>query len=202
MAAYRFRVTFEDDTDLYRDIEIRADQTFFDFHSALSKSFEFAHQEMASFYMSDDNWRKGEEIMLEDMSEDGDSKKVKLMHKSVIADFIEDPHQKLIYVYDFFNMWTFTIELMKIIPKPDAKTTYPNIVKATGDIPKQFKGPQAIPLLSDEDEEDESMNSSRKKNTAYDDEDEYGLDEDEMGDDIQDGFDEFSSGSDHGKEDY
>lgn len=202
MAAYRFRITFEEDNDLFRDIEIRSDQTFLDFHNTLSKAFEFANKEMASFYLSDDNWRKGEEITLEDMSDDDESKKAKLMKSAVIADFIEDPHQKLIYVYDFFNMWTFTIELMKIIPKPDAKSSYPQIVKSAGEIPKQFKGPQAIPLLNDEDEEEDSLQSSRKKNSAYDDEDEYGLDEDELGDDIQDDFDEFSSGHDHGKEDY
>lgn len=203
MAAYRFRVSFEEDSDVYRDIEIKSEQTFEDFHRVLVKAFEFANQEMASFYMSDDNWRKGEEITLEDMS-DGDDKKVRIMSKSIIADFIEDPHQKMIYVYDFFNMWTFTIELMKIIPKEDSKQTYPFVAKSTGDVPKQFKGPQAIPLLTDEEEEEENHDQGRRK-TSFADEDEFGaeegLDEDEFGDDIQD-FDEFSGGQSGGKEDY
>ena len=151
-AVYRFRVTFEDYDDVYRDIEIRSNQTFEDLHNIIQKSINFDGAQLASFYMSDDNWSKGQEITLMDMTdpdeeqEDDDdgrpkNKKPKPlpMKEAKLAAFILDPHQKIYYVFDFMAMWTFFIELIKIIPGPD-KNAYPRIVKSVHEAPKQYGG--------------------------------------------------------------
>ena len=61
---YRFRVIFDNDTDqdVFRDLEIRETDTMEDLHNAIAQSFGFDGLEMASFYISDDNWNQGEEI--------------------------------------------------------------------------------------------------------------------------------------------
>lgn len=208
MASYRFRVIFEEDTDIYRDIDIQTEQTFLQFHNVLVKAFGFSGMELASFFISDDNWRKGTEITLEDMSDEeshGTGKPL-LMHKQVLADFIEDPHQKMIYVFDYLNMFTFMIELIKIIPKDDPKLVYPAITKSVGETPKQFKGKPSIPLLSDEDDDDEDHKAARSAKAAFtgleqfDEEDDYETEDGEDGE--KDEFDELSSGHHDGHEDY
>src|SRR6185436_10889920 len=136
MAVYKFRVTFEDHEDVSRDLEIKSTQTFEDLHSAIQSSIGFDNKEMASFYMSDDNWKKGKEITLADMS-DGE-KKIAMMKNSRLKDFIADPHQKIYYVYDFMAMWTFHIELIKIIVSEETGIFYPRCVRTMGDAPKQF----------------------------------------------------------------
>ena len=42
---------------------------------------------------------------------------------------------KLIYVYDFMNMWTFFVELADIQPKEDGRA-YPNVLFTFGELPE------------------------------------------------------------------
>lgn len=173
MAVYRFRLIIEDHEDVYRDIEIKASQTFEDFHHIIQKAVNFDGSQMASFYMSDDVWRKGKEITLMDMSENEDSK-TSTMANSALCDFIDDPHQKIIYVFDFLNMWTFYLELIKIIPKEEAGASYPRIVKSVGVAPKQYKA-----AIKPPSEDDDDLLGMKKKQAALFEafEEEYGVDE-------------------------
>ena len=153
MAVYKFRVTFEEHDEVSRDIEIKATQTFEDLHNAILQFIGFESKEMASFYMSDDYWKKGKEITLADMS-DGEGK-IAMMKNSRLKDFIADPHQKIYYVYDFMTMWTFHIELIKIFVNEEAGVNYPRCVRTTGDAPKQFGAtPAAVPVPEDFVEEE------------------------------------------------
>ena len=59
---YRFRVTFEDYDEVTRDIEIKSTQFFSDLHACIQSSIGFDNLKPSSFYMSNDNWIKGQEI--------------------------------------------------------------------------------------------------------------------------------------------
>lgn len=157
MAIYRFKVKFEDHEEVFRVIEIRTTQTFKDFHNAIQQAIGFDNSKNASFYMSDDFWRKGTEITLkDDVEEDVDLKRKpkRLMHKSKMAEFIEDPHQKMLYLFDFEAQWSFTIELIKIIVDEDVIASYPRCINSAGIAPKQYK-PTTLPPVVDDDEDDE-----------------------------------------------
>ena len=67
MKTYVFRVVADIEEDVFRDIEILGSQNFEDLHDMIIESFDFTGDQMASFYMSDENWDKGEEIGLMDM---------------------------------------------------------------------------------------------------------------------------------------
>lgn len=141
---YRFRVLLDNDTedDIFRDIEIRKTDTLEDLHNAITQSFGFDGTEMASFYISDDQWNQGEEISLFDMSEGLDS--IRLMNETILEDVTDEDNTKLIYVYDFFNMWTFLVELGEIVEEAEG-TDYPNLMYVHGQIPneapqKEFEG--------------------------------------------------------------
>lgn len=66
---YRFRAILDHDNkeDIFRDIEIRKTDTFEDLFNVLTQSFGFDGSEMASFYVSDDQWQQGQEIALFDI---------------------------------------------------------------------------------------------------------------------------------------
>jgi hypothetical protein len=131
MAAYRFRVTFEEHDEVSRDIEIKATQSFLDLHEAIQLAIGFDNKHEASFFMSNDNWKKGQEIT---NSSAGDPESIN-MKDAVVSNFITDPHQKIYLVYD--HRWTFYIELVKIVAsQPDVK--YPVCVRSAGDAPKQY----------------------------------------------------------------
>ena len=133
---YRFRIILDNDTedDVFRDLEIRETDNLEDLHNIITQSFGFDGTEMASFYRSDDEWNQGEEISLFDMSEGINS--VSLMSETILEDVINEANTKLIYVYDFLNMWTFYVELAEIVEE-NPGTDYPNLMFVKGQIPDE-----------------------------------------------------------------
>jgi len=131
---YRFRVILDNDTDqdVFRDLEVRETDTLEDLHNAIAQSFGFDGLEMASFYLSDDNWNQGEEISMFDVGEDDDS--VRLMSETAINDVVFEMQTKLIYIYDFMSMWTFFVELAEIVDEAPG-TDYPNLMFVHGQLP-------------------------------------------------------------------
>jgi hypothetical protein len=131
---YRFRVILDNDTedDIFRDIEIRETDSLEDLHNAVTQSFGFDGLEMASFYLSNDDWEQGEEISMFDVSEGANS--VRLMNESILNKVVHEGQTKLIYVYDFMSMWTFFVELAEIVDEAEG-TDYPNLMFVHGQIP-------------------------------------------------------------------
>jgi hypothetical protein len=65
MAILKFRVYFEEDDTVYRDIVIRHSQSFFELHRAILSAYEFDNIHQACFYRSNDSWQRGRAISLE-----------------------------------------------------------------------------------------------------------------------------------------
>lgn len=137
MAIFRFRVYWEDDESTYRDICIRHTQSFFDFHLAILKSFEFDNKHKATFYRSNDNWQRGREISLEKYDK---AYKVEplLMVDVTLGSEVKDPNQKFIYEYDFNKNWHFMLELINVEKEENAKLAYPACVRTEGLAPSQY----------------------------------------------------------------
>ena len=129
---YRFRVVLDTVEDVFRDIEILKTNSLEDLHNVITQSFGFDGTEMASFYVSDNEWSQGEEIVLFDMSE-GVSK-VRVMNETAIEDVFSQSNTKMIYVYDFLSMWTFYVELADISEQAEG-VDYPNLMYVHGQLP-------------------------------------------------------------------
>ncbi len=155
MAVYKFKITVEDNDDIYREIEILSGQTFEDFHNCIQDAYKFDKKHAASFFVSDDYWRKDQEVTLRNEDLELDAEEIrkgvppkKLMSGTKIAKYIDSPRQRFVYVFDPAVKWTFCIELMKILPD-NPKGTYPACVKSIGNAPKQYKSttpPKIEPL--------------------------------------------------------
>lgn len=131
---YRFRIILDNDTeeDVFRDIEIRETDSLEDLHNSITQSFGFDGLEMASFYISNDEWEQGEEISMFDVSEGVNS--VRTMNETLLKDVVHESQTKLIYIYDFLTMWTFFVELAEIVEEAEG-TDYPNLMFVHGQIP-------------------------------------------------------------------
>ncbi|MBE9603022.1 hypothetical protein [Pedobacter sp. MC2016-24] len=135
MAIYRFRISFEDFDEVVREIDIKSTQTFEDLHKAVHRSTGYSAEKSSSFFVSTDNWIKGDEIAYLPNQRKID-RGVALMEKSKLSNFIEDPHQKFYYIYNFDRPFDFHVELIKIILETDPSIEYPFLVKSTGEAPK------------------------------------------------------------------
>ncbi len=145
MHVYRFRLLYEDQEDFLRDFDILSSQTFADFHNIIKQSIDLPGNELASFFVCDRNWRKKREITLIKMHnearEEADYEErrgpkparipITEMDKIRVKDSIDDPHQQLLYEYDFLNPKVFFIELTRIL-EAGIKDQYPLCVKSTG----------------------------------------------------------------------
>lgn len=146
---YKFRIVLDTLDEVFRDIEIEADATLEDLHNAIVQAFGFEGQEMASFYLSDGEWEQGEEIVLFDMSEG--TKSVRMMNETALDTVVDKSNTKLIYVYDFFSMWTFYVELADISEAQNG-LDYPNLMYSHGIMPEN---PPEKQFEAEEDELDE-----------------------------------------------
>lgn len=136
MHLYRFRVLVDDQVEAFRDIEVMAHATFFDLHRAILDAFAFQGQEMASFYVCDDDWQRGEEIPLMDMGMLDDGSTPTTMEQVMIGDHVESEDQKFTYVYDFLNMWCFYVELVQTT-ESDQGPEFAQVVFSHGEAPKE-----------------------------------------------------------------
>lgn len=171
MHAYRFRIMSDTQDDFLRDVDVLANQTFKDLHLAFITLFDLKSDQLASFYFCDHKWRRMKELTLidmqpnEDFDEDDEEDKagekdpipVFVMDKLRIKEAIDDPHQRLVYEYDFLNPVVFYIELIKIVVA-DKEKTYPLCVRAEGEYKKTPSHKQDLmedlgeDLLTDDDD--------------------------------------------------
>ncbi len=138
MAILKFRVYFEEDDSVYRDIAIRHTQSFKDLHESILKAFEFDTKHSATFFRSNDNWQRGREISLEVYNNRTYKAAPLLMQETTIGSEIKDPNQKFIYLYDFVKGWTFLVELINVTKEENGKLTYPAMVRKEGIPPSQY----------------------------------------------------------------
>ena len=137
MAILKFRIYFEEDESVYRDVAIRHSQSFLDLHDTILKSYEFDNKHKATFFRSNDHWQRGREITLEKYDRDYRVTPL-LMKETTIGSEIKDPNQKFVYWYDFNKNWTFLVELINVSKEENPRISYPSVVRTEGIAPSQY----------------------------------------------------------------
>jgi len=164
---YRFRVILDTKEDVFRDIELLEESTLEDFHNTIINAFGFDGNEMASFYLSDEDWNQGEEISQYDLSEGEES--VRLMNETTLDSIVSESQTKLIYVYDFLNLWTFLIELAEIAELEEGRD-YPNLMFVHGQIPLEAPDKEFVAEKDEfEDDLDTDFDLDDYDEQSYDD---------------------------------
>lgn len=131
----RILVDTEGENNIFRDIEMPSSATFEELHLAIQEHFNFDNSQMASFYESDDDWERGDEIMLMDMRMD-EKQEIRLMRDTVLKELLSEAGQKMLYIFDFLLMWTFFVEVVSVGEFSD-EIAYPNVLLSVGDAPDQ-----------------------------------------------------------------
>lgn len=160
MAILKFRIYWEDDDSVYRDVVIRHTQNFADLHSAILKSYEFDNKHKATFYRSNDHWVRGREISLEKYDDKTYKVDPLIMSEVPMGSEIKDPNQKFIYVYDFNKFWTFKVELIHVDKEENKKLTYPACIRTEGIAPPQYGTKGLVDSRLAEVEEKYDLNSA------------------------------------------
>jgi len=183
MEVYRFDIRLADDYSIKRVIDIPADWSFEDFHLSILSSIDFQPSELASFYISDKDWNKKQEITLTDM---GDEDNTFIMRDLRLKDLVQEKGACIVYVYDFVLMWTFNIELTDLVEARN-DMEYPILMEEEGKAPQQFKDKNRYPdEISDEDQQIIEQLKQQGLNFSTGFEDDYNDEEDEYWNSLMD----------------
>ena len=137
MAILKFRVYYQEDESVYRDIAIKHTSSFLDLHHAILIGYEFDKIHAATFYRSNDLWQRGREISIEKYEKEYKAEPL-IMIDTTIASEVRDPNQKFVYEYDFVKGWLFAVELINVDKEENKKLTYPVCIRSEGIAPSQY----------------------------------------------------------------
>ena len=132
---FKFLLVSDEVEDFRREIKIDGDNTFFDLHKVIMKCSGYDKTEMTSFFMSDDWWKKKQEISLVELDTDSDVDSY-VMKEEVLSDWLDEEKQRLIFVFDYSADRGFYMELSEMIPGQNLSTAVCS--KKQGEAPVQF----------------------------------------------------------------
>lgn len=132
---FKFHILSDEVINFKREIKIDADATFLDLYGIITDSTGYSDKEMASFFITDEKWRKKQEITLVEMDTDPDVDSL-IMEECVLNDYLEDEKDRLKYVFDYLNERALYMELSEIIPGKNLKN--PICTLSEGEAPQQI----------------------------------------------------------------
>lgn len=151
MDILHFRVVIDNTDGVFRDIHIARTASYQDLHDAIISAFGFSGMEMASFYLSNDEWDKGEEITLMDIMAEPGEDPVRIMADTQLNELVGVVGDKMIYLYDFMRMWIFYVEIIGS-SAAQADAEYPLVALSVGAAPAEDSKEDAGPMKVELDE--------------------------------------------------
>lgn len=95
-------------------IDADAKNTFSELHEAIQYEFKYDRSELASFFLADEEWDKGQEIMMFHFKSPKQNHSL-MMKNTALGDYLNKKEDKLIYVFDVNNQKSLYIELNEIV---------------------------------------------------------------------------------------
>ena len=116
--------------DIIRDIEIASNSNLEDLHIAILTAFELDKNELASFYMTNDDFELLQEIPLFAVEDKENS--MLGMNEVILSSILTEQGSQLLYVYDFMKMWRFLVSLTET---SEEEITETRCIKSVGIMP-------------------------------------------------------------------
>ena len=127
----KFRIILNVKEVVLRDIVIDSSVTLIELSKIISTEFGFDSSEISTFHNTDDNWEQLKEIKIFKIDDNDE-----IMDKIPISNFFISKNDKLIFIYDFLNYWTFFIELHEIGDIINDNNKY-FVINSIGEVPKE-----------------------------------------------------------------
>lgn len=157
-----FEISSFEAPDFKRLVHVGTGNTFEDFHRTIQNTCSFDQTQLASFFITDDHWKR--QIEISPLDPGKHYPKMLSMRTTKIDEYISEIGQKFIYVYDFFNERFLCLELKEKLMKTDLKE--PFVAYEKGNAPSQF-------LISDLDCPDVELMETEKSYKSFGDLEDY-----------------------------
>jgi hypothetical protein len=146
MKMIKLNIILDNKMDVFREIEISEDKNLQDLHHWIVSAFDLEEEEMASFYMTDDDWNQEDEIPLVGMEDNSME-----MNSIEVGSIFNSMDSKLLYTQDFLLLWRFMVNVENI--REQVKGDETNITLSFGDMPKE--APEVLYVSENEDEDED-----------------------------------------------
>ena len=131
MKQYKIILSSKESEDFEMTIIAHEAILFSELHQGIQSALNYDPLQMASFFMSDDNWNKNEEIALIDMEDKGEAL---LMDELNLSDKITQKGQNFLYLFDFFSERFFFMTIENIEETTETRFT----IDVKGEVPSQI----------------------------------------------------------------
>lgn len=126
---------------IWREIEIKGDQTLADLGRAIPYAFDFIDPHMWSFFMSGEAWDTSTEYGLDDEPNPLTGERAKLARGMRVRD-VPYPGTtgtgEFLYLFDFGDEWHFGVKLLHRDLAAEPRKRYPRVVATHGAAPPQY----------------------------------------------------------------
>lgn len=112
---YKFHLISDEVSNFKLEIQIDADDTFLSLRNVIFDAVGYTKDQMCSFILCDDDWRKEKEVTLADMGSESDED-IWLMDETPLSELIEDEGQRLMFVFDYLTNRAFFMEMKELLP--------------------------------------------------------------------------------------
>ena len=162
----KLNITLDHQEDVYRELIINAHLSLEDLHKAILEIFQLNKEEMAAFYLTNEEWEQGQEIPLIAMDE-----KAKEMKNLCIKDIFQNQNT-LLYVNDFLILWRFMIEAEEIDETKNLEAF--QLMLSFGNMPQEAPNVQFVSDQDDYlDEDQDIFGDAMDEFNDYEEYDEY-----------------------------
>ena len=132
---YRLLMLSDENDFFKREIQIDSEATFLELNDFILDSLGYAHDELTTFHLCDEDWQKEQEVTMMDMGMSSDEDSY-LMSETALEDLLDQKGQHLFFVFDMLSERGFFIELVEMIPGKSLDK--PIITHAEGKAPQQL----------------------------------------------------------------
>jgi hypothetical protein len=160
---YLFRIISDENPVFFRDLVADDSDTFLEFHQTLQKELGYDPTQLASFFITNHQWEKQQEITLIDMMPDP-GVSTYTMDQVSLGEHIFELNQRMIYVFDFFSNRAFFIELIETSEESSSRNT-PFVAHSKGEPPPQL----ALDRLLEEEADDNLFQGDDEEDLRLDD---------------------------------
>ncbi len=139
--------------DVWREIEVAANQTLADLGEAIPLAFGFTDPHLWSFFLSGKAWDRSTQYALESapglLGEPGARAARRVLIGDVPFPGVRGT-KEFLFLFDYGDEWHFRVKLLRTSATLEPDVAYPRVVAKHGKAPPQYEG------MEDEEEDDDA----------------------------------------------
>ena len=132
-------------TEVWREIEVAANQTLADLGNAIPLAFDFDDPHLWAFFLSGKPWDRATEYALHSEADLAGGQRPRAAGRVQIRE-VPFPgatgKKEFLFLFDYGDEWHFGVKLQRVAQQVESGASYPRLVARQGKAPPQYPDPE------------------------------------------------------------